>query len=73
MAGGGDERRRGVKFSISRASGGSDRPCEKAYGKAREWYIHIDTLEDLMNLIKETGESIVVCEGSLLIYDDYIE
>ena len=36
-------------------------------------YIVIDSLEQLMELIKDVGEKIIVSEDTILIYDDYIE
>ncbi|MBU3186582.1 hypothetical protein [Clostridium estertheticum] len=70
-----------MKYKISRASK-SGKPCENAYCECYEhevdpftqYYIEINTLEELQALIEECecGE-IIVDEDSIKIYDDLIE
>lgn len=37
------------------------------------WYVDINTIEDLVALEKETHNSLIVNDGEILIYDDYVE
>jgi hypothetical protein len=61
-----------MKFKISRAS---NKSVESISGVFKEpdnnyhYYIMINTLEEMMSIIKETGENIVVSNGSITIYD----
>jgi hypothetical protein len=74
-----------MEFEISRASREYNadlytkdkQPCRDAYevdpdefGKV--WHIGIDTLEELLALIREVG-TLVIKEYSIIIYDDYME
>ena len=47
----------------------SDGRCHKD----SEVYIIINTLEDLMKLIKMVDETVLINEDEIIIYDDYIE
>lgn len=38
-----------------------------------DWYIEINTLDELMKLIKECGYSLVIDGEKIIIYDDYLE
>ena len=38
-----------------------------------KWAIEINTLEELLELIDEVGSSLVVQEGFITIYDDWLE
>ena len=38
-----------------------------------QWFIRIDTLEELIALSKETGQDLVFDEDSIIIYDSYLE
>lgn len=87
-------------FKISRTSQwfyGEDKPpCDKAFIKEferymgankiqdKDWFIELNTLEDLLNLKEEIGENIIISdylfrynnidvEYSIEIYDDYRE
>lgn len=71
-----------MEIEIYRASDGYGesavtRPTEKAYKKNNKdgsynWYIKINTLEELMELVKKEY-SIIIYEDMMMIYDDYIE
>ena len=78
-----------MKFAIDTALGLEYRnkdnaPCKNATiekikylpdGKIRyiKWSIEINTLEELLELIDEVGSSLVVQEGFITIYDDWME
>lgn len=38
-----------------------------------DWYIEINFLHDLMELIEDCGNSVVVDTEKIIIYDDYLE
>lgn len=38
-----------------------------------DWFVDIDTLEDLMALKKEVCHDLIVGSKEILIYDDYVE
>ena len=71
-----------MEIEICRVSDGYDDialtpPTEKAYKKYNKdgsynWYIKINTLEELMELVKKEY-SIIIYEDMMVIYDDYIE
>ena len=71
-----------MEIEIYRASDGYGessltQPTEKAYKKNNKdgsynWYIKINTLEELMELVKKEY-SIIIYEDMMVIYDDYIE
>ena len=54
-------------------------PCSGAYrgendeNNYPQWFIDINTHEDIKAIIKETGKSVVVGEGYIEIYDAYRE
>ena len=64
-------------------------PCDKAFikefeGHGKDWFIELNTLEDLLNFKEEIGEPIIIdddiwkgnnvgVEYSIEIYDDYRE
>lgn len=57
-----------------------NKPCEKAYKGEPDrwgdiqWYIDIDSLDDIQALIDEVGEDIIIKkDGEIEIYDDYRE
>lgn len=67
------------KVEITSDYGGSkERPCKKAYAEGCDewltpiWYIDINTLEELQDLIAEVGE-VIVSKDSIEIYDTYRE
>lgn len=74
-----------MKFKISRASDWKyegQKPCDNAvYDKLKkEWFIELNTLEELVNLSDYHGEPVIVdgdkrrCEiPEIEFYDDYIE
>jgi hypothetical protein len=63
-------------FTIKRASWAVRRekkpPCKKAVKGGSDWYIEINSLEDLMQLIDKEGE-IIIDENRIIIYDYYNE
>lgn len=71
-----DGSEKGTEYIVSRTSAWMDtKPCEEAYrkeGEKYDWYVRINSLEDLMNFIKKYGK-VVVNEGSIEIYDDWRE
>lgn len=80
-----------MRFRIIRASNDIKKPCKEAYKGTREiefrgnviiddcWYIDINSLEELLKLIKKYGDLIIQKEDDnnknflIMIYDDYIE
>lgn len=59
-------------------------PCDKAFIKEKDWFVELNTLEDLLNLKEEIGEDVIISdypfrcnnigvEHSIEIYDDYRE
>lgn len=70
-----------MKYKIERTSGygyGETQPCKNAYkGEKTEWeqiwYIDINTLEELQQLIQEVRCRVIVGKTSMEIYDDYRE
>ena len=80
-----------MRFRIIRASNEAKKPCKEAYKGTREiyfkgnviiddcWYIDINSLEELLKLIKKYGDLIIQKEDDnnkkllIMIYDDYIE
>lgn len=77
-------------FKIVRSSDDVNKPCENAYlkekfrnksgGMSYIWEIEIDSLNELMDLIKETNEPLIVfgpskddLSTSIEIYDEYRE
>lgn len=67
-----------MKYKIGRTSDfwGRNKPCSKAFtdgGNYPTYYIEINNLEDLNELIREVGCSVVIDEDSIEIYDDYRE
>ena len=70
-----------MKYKVERTSdygGSKERPCQKAYTGGFDnwltpiWYIDINTLEELQDLIAEVGE-VIVSKDSIEIYDTYRE
>lgn len=79
-----------MRFRIIRASNDTKKPCKEAYKGTREiyfkdnfitddcWYIDINSLEELLKLIKKYGDLIIQEDDNnknflIMIYDDYIE
>lgn len=77
-----------MKIEISRAGrdkfgSENEKPCLKAFEEGDEWFVNIETLEDLINLCKEVNDPLVVDLGRreilgsivnhITIYDDYLE
>ena len=53
-------------------------PCKEAYkGDDGRWYVDIDSMDQLKDLIKEVNEDIIISIGNdylcITIYDSYIE
>ena len=67
-----------MTFTITRTSdwNGDVQPCERAYwSEANEcWKIDINSLEELMDLIRDVEHNIVVSDDpEIEIYDEYRE
>ena len=64
-----------MKYEISRSSDwwGEKQPCEKAYKENDKWYIDINSLEELNELIDEVKEKVIIGCDDIEIYDDYRE
>lgn len=70
-----------MKYKIERTSGygyGETQPCKNAYkGEKTEWeqiwYIDINTLEELHELIEEVKHPVIISKGHIEIYDAYRE
>lgn len=71
-------------FRIKRVSINSEKPVKNAVeikgpsGNRKQWLIEIQTLEELLSLIQETGEDWIISsdnsgENCITIYDDYLE
>jgi len=62
-----------MKFEIKRASG-QEPNLKKAYQDADgDWFVDIDTLEELMSLCAEARDDLIVGPESIWIYDDRME
>lgn len=65
-----------MKYKISRTSdwwGCKTKPCEKAYKENDTWYIDINSLEELNELIGEVESKVIIGGDDIEIYDDYRE
>lgn len=70
-----------MKYKIFRTSDiwHNHQPCEKAYQIGVNsfdeplWVVDINSLDDILGIIKETGESIILDDSTIEIYDDYRE
>ena len=64
-----------MKYEISRTSDwlGEKKPCAKAYKENDKWYIDINSLEELNELISEVESKVIVGNNNIEIYDDYRE
>ena len=64
-----------MKYKISRSSDLWDKkqPCEKAYKENDTWYIDINTLEELNELIDEVKTNVIIGGDDIEIYDGYRE
>ena len=64
-----------MKYKISRSSDwfGKKQPCEKAYKENDTWYIDINTLEELNELIDEVETKVIIGGDDIEIYDYYRE
>ena len=64
-----------MKYEISCASG-QEPPCDKAYteeeGEYPTWYIDINTLTELQELVNKE-DSIILYPTKIVIYDSYVE
>ena len=70
-----------MKYQVTRTSyygNCKERPCKNAYAEGCDewlipiWYIKINTLEDLRNLIDEVGE-VIISKDEIEIYDTFRE
>lgn len=71
-----------MKYKIERTSSFAcqvEQPCDKAYRgendefNVPQWYIDINSLEDLQELIEEVKYPLIVSKETIEIYDDYRE
>lgn len=71
-----------MKYKIERSSSAAyqvEQPCDKAYRgdddefSIPQWYIDIDSLEDLQELIEEVKCSLIESKETIEIYDAYRE
>lgn len=71
-----------MKYEIYRTSewAGCRKPCKSAYKGisdndiVTEWYIEINSLDDIQALIDEVGNPIIIKKDNVIeIYDDYRE
>lgn len=75
-----------MKFLIYKASDtsfdGYKKPCEKAkertilpndFRSYIKYEIEVNTIQDLLDVIKETGSELILSEERVIIYDDYVE
>ena len=74
--------KKGKKYRIERTSdfcGSEERLCENAYAEGCDewgtpiWYIEINTLEELQELIEEVKHPVIISKGHIEIYDEYRE
>lgn len=63
-----------MEFMITRTSlwTNNQKPYQKAYKEGENWYIKINSLDELIELTRKEGK-IIIDEDSLEIYDDYRE
>lgn len=61
-------------YEITRTSDwwGENQPCKSALKADGKWYVEINTLEELQELIKNEGQ-IIIGKSSIEIYDGYRE
>ena len=64
-----------MKYKISRSSDwwSEKQPCQKAYKENDKWYIDIDSLEEIQELINEVKTEVIIGFDDIEIYDDYRE
>lgn len=72
-----------MKYRITRTSSSwvrTEPPCKQAYEEGgidkygeMIWFVDIESLEDLHNLINEVGSAIILDDTSIEIYDDFRE
>lgn len=71
-----------MKYKVERTSdygGSKERPCKKAYKEGCDewgipfWYIDINTLEELHELIEEVRNPVIISNEHIEIYDGYRE
>lgn len=72
-----------MKYRITRTSSWwvrTEPPCKHAYEEGgidkygeMIWFVDIESLEDLHNLINEVGHAIILDDTSIEIYDDFRE
>ena len=63
-----------MEFMITRTSlwTNNKKPTQQAYKEGGNWYIKINSLDELIELTRKEGQ-IIIDEDSLEIYDDYRE
>lgn len=63
-----------MEFMITRTSlwTNNQKPTQKAYKEGGNWYIKINSLDELIELTRKEGK-IIIDEDFLEIYDDYRE
>ena len=49
------------------------KPPGNGFYRFAKWEIEINSLEDLLSLMKETENELIISEDRIIIYDDYVE
>lgn len=71
-----------MKYRITRTSAfhSTEPPCKHAYNEGGVdkygeiiWFVNIENLEDLHNLINEVDHAVILDDTSIEIYDDFRE
>lgn len=70
-----------MEYLIRRTSDylGEEKPCRQAYKSGEDmwgnpiWYVDIHQLEQLQDIVRETGHSLILHDNEIEIYDDYRE
>lgn len=72
-----------MKFQIRKASDGVVKPCGNAYRDVatstnkqftyEAWFVDINSLEALMELVAEVGSELIIDADNIKIYDDFVE
>lgn len=70
-----------MKYKIEKTScwKNNDQPYSQAYQEGCDsfgepiWFVNVETLEQIQDIIKETGHPVIISKDSIEIYDDYRE
>lgn len=61
-----------MEFKITRANG-EEFTHKNSFKKERDTFIKIESLEELLSLIKEVNCALILHDDSITVYDDYVE